>query len=133
MSFFHFIVHLVFLSFPLLSKFLVLVLVLISNRSCLCNVHCFFSNGRNYMYCAKAVVCRRLLTMDCPKHLLGHCRMGLFMRTNPVLLRLDSQCLISLAFMHSVPLFYVCPPFMNMAYKERFHMTDHNHNLKKCI
>ena len=35
-------------------------------------------------------------------------------------LRLDSQSLINLALMHSVPLFYACPPFMNTEYILKF-------------
>ena len=45
-----------------------------------------FGWEKSPMYCAKTIVFRRLLMMDCPKHLLEQCLMGLFGWTNPVLL-----------------------------------------------
>ena len=39
--------------------------------------------GRSHMYCPETIVFGRLLMMDCPKHSLDHCLMGLSVWTNP--------------------------------------------------
>ena len=41
---------------------------------------------KSHIYCANTIVFGRLLKMDCPKHSLKHCLMGLFGWMNPALL-----------------------------------------------